>query len=179
MAGCPVVGAVPAFGCRPEPRVTAGEVRAWLDAVPDPEIPVLSVNDLGVVRDVRIDGGVVTLSIAPTYIGCPATEVIENMIVAEVKRHGVRDVTVRRVLSPAWTTDWLSDAARRKLQAYGIAPPHQGAGRQALSPLRAEIKCPRCHSPRTTRVSEFGSTPCKAAFRCRECLEPFEYFKCI
>lgn len=154
------------------------DVRAWLDHVADPEIPILSVNDLGVVRDVEVADGRVTVAVAPTYTGCPATEVIERLIVNELRRRGVAGVRIERVLSPPWTTDWLSDAGRAKLLAYGIAPPARGA---AARTLRAEsgIPCPRCASSATTRISEFGSTPCKASFRCDECLEPFEYFKCI
>lgn len=159
--------------------VTAEKIRGWLDGVADPEIPVLSVNDLGIVRHIDIAGGRVILSVAPTYIGCPATEIIERMIGDELRRRGIDDMEIRRVLSPPWTTDWLSDAGRDKLRAYGIAPPAQGAGRHALAAFNVTVHCPRCRSEDTARVSEFGSTPCKAAFQCNACLEPFEYFKCI
>lgn len=158
---------------------SAEQVRAWLDRVPDPEIPVLSVNDLGIVRDVRVGEGRVTVSVTPTYTGCPATEVIEGLIERELRRRGVEEVEIVRLLSPPWTTDWLSDAARSKLEKYGIAPPQSGGGKRGLTGLSAEVRCPRCSSPQTSRVSEFGSTPCKAAFRCDACLEPFEYFKCL
>ena len=154
-------------------------MRAWLDRVPDPEIPILSVNDLGIVRHIRVAGGRVTVSVTPTYIGCPATEVIEGMIERELRRRGIEEVEIERLLSPPWTTDWLSDAARSKLTKYGIAPPASGAGKRGFTGLGVEIHCPRCASRDTVRVSEFGSTPCKASFRCNECLEPFEYFKCI
>ncbi len=154
-------------------------IRGWLDEVPDPEIPVLSVNDLGIVRDIGIAADCVTVSIAPTYIGCPATEVIESMISEELRRRGVTKVAIRRVLSPPWTTDWLSDQGRRKLQAYGIAPPSQPGGKRSLLGLDLAIQCPRCEAIETRRVSEFGSTPCKASYKCEACLEPFEYFKCI
>lgn len=158
---------------------TAEEVRAWLDRVPDPEIPVLSVNDLGIVRDIRVAGGRVTVSVTPTYTGCPATEVIEGLIERELRRRGVEEIEIERLLSPPWTTDWLSDAGRSKLKRYGIAPPEKGAGKRGFTGLGIEINCPRCSSTDTARISEFGSTPCKASFRCNECLEPFEYFKCI
>ena len=167
-------------GLRDRTRAPSAEkVRAWLDRVPDPEIPVLSVNDLGIVRGVRVDEGRVTVSVTPTYTGCPATEVIESLIERELKRRGVEEVGIERLLSPPWTTDWLSDAARSKLEKYGIAPPRAGGGKRGLTGLAIEVSCPRCSSSRTSRVSEFGSTPCKASFRCDECLEPFEYFKCI
>lgn len=154
-------------------------VRDWLDAVPDPEIPVLSVNDLGIVREIAIAADGVTVSIAPTYIGCPATEVIEKMIGDELRRRGLAKVEIKRVLSPPWTTDWLSDQGRRKLRAYGIAPPSQPGGKRSLSGAELAIQCPRCQALETRRVSEFGSTPCKASYKCEACLEPFEYFKCI
>jgi ring-1,2-phenylacetyl-CoA epoxidase subunit PaaD len=154
-------------------RLRKEDVLAWLEAVADPEIPVLSVIDLGVVRDVRVLDDGVEISIAPTYSGCPAMEVIERRVVDELARHGA-NATVRRVLSPPWTTDWLSERGRRKLEQFGIAPPR---ARRAGGDL--PVACPRCASTDTTRVSEFGSTPCKAAWRCRACLEPFEEFKCI
>ena len=127
-------------------------------------------------RGVRIDDGV-TVELAPTYSGCPATEVIEQSVVAALKARGI-DAAIRRVLSPAWTTDWISDAGREKLKAYGIAPPMGSSKREMLSGTRV-VPCPRCDSPETELVSEFGSTACKAAYRCTACLEPFEYFKCI
>ena len=158
---------------------TSRDIRALLEAVADPEIPVLSVMDLGIVRDVTVHPHGVEVSIAPTYTGCPATEVIERMIVVELERHGISGVTIKRVLSPPWTTDWLTEAGRRKLSAYGIAPPAGGTSKRNLLLPGLEIRCPRCSTGDTTRVSEFGSTPCKAAYKCNECLEPFEYFKCI
>lgn len=143
-------------------------ILGWLAEIPDPEIPVLSITDLGIVRDVQCDGGVV-VSLAPTYSGCPATEVIESSVVAALEERGVVDVSIKRVLSPPWTSDWISAAGREKLRKYGIAPPE-----------RAEpVACPRCGSEKSERVSEFGSTACKASYRCTDCREPFEYFKCI
>jgi len=163
-------------------KLTSDDIRALLESVPDPEIPVLSVMDLGIVRDITITSRGTEVSVAPTYTGCPATEVIEQMIVAKLEQNGVPGVTIRRVLSPPWTTDWLSDAGRRKLRQYGIAPPVPSvgqAGKRSLLGPRTVVRCPRCATGHTTRVSEFGSTPCKASYKCNECLEPFEYFKCI
>ncbi len=154
------------------------EILRWLGQVADPEIPVLSITDLGIVRDVEI-GNTVTVALAPTYSGCPATEAIEDSVLDALREHGVEQVAIRRVLSPPWTTDWISDEGREKLREYGIAPPEKGAGKRALLRGGMEVACPRCGATATELVSEFGSTACKAAYRCRECLEPFEYFKCI
>ena len=150
----------------------------WLADVPDPEIPVLSIVDLGIVRDVQCDGGVV-VSLSPTYSGCPATEVIESSVIAALEDRGISDVSVKRVLSPPWTTDWISDTGREKLREYGIAPPEAGGGKRALLEGQRTVNCPKCESENTELVSEFGSTACKASYRCTDCLEPFEYFKCI
>lgn len=159
-------------------RPGADEILRWLEDVPDPEIPVLSVIDLGVVRDVQVSPERVEIFVAPTYSACPAMEVIEQSIVQRLAEEGVA-ARVRRVLSPPWTTDWISDEGRRKLHAYGIAPPERGAGKHALTGSRHPVACPRCASTDTLRISEFGSTPCKASFKCNDCLEPFEHFKCI
>lgn len=140
----------------------------WLASVPDPEIPVLSILDLGIVRDVDVQS-TVTVTLTPTYSGCPATEVIESSVLAALKQHGVDDIVIKRALSPPWTTDWISADGREKMRRYGIAPP---------TPSK-QVACPQCESLHTERVSEFGSTACKAAWRCRDCLEPFEYFKCL
>jgi len=153
-------------------------VLGWLSEVPDPEIPVLTIADLGIIRDVEVDDGV-TVALTPTYSGCPATEAIEKSVVRALREHGVHDITIRHVLSPPWTSDWISAEGRRKLREYGIAPPHKGAAKRALLPAARSVACPRCGSTDTDRVSEFGSTACKAAYRCGNCLEPFEYFKCI
>lgn len=149
--------------------VSREQVYEWLAEVPDPEIPVLSILDLGIVRDVSVNGGV-TVSLSPTYSGCPATEVIESSVLEALENQGLESIKIKRVLSPPWTTDWISDAGREKLRDYGIAPPVQA---------NQSVACPQCESSHTERVSEFGSTPCKAAWRCRDCLEPFEYFKCL
>ena len=157
---------------------TEAQIWNWLGEVPDPEIPVVSVLDLGMVRSVSVGEGAVEIEVAPTYSGCPATEVIEDSIVSSLTERGVPGVSVRRVLSPAWTTDWITDEGRKKLREYGIAPPEKSAGKRELMG-KTTVACPRCASERTTLVSEFGSTACKAAWKCEDCLEPFEYFKCI
>ena len=157
---------------------TREQVMRWLGEVADPEIPVLSITDLGIVRDVDIGEGV-TVALAPTYSGCPATEVIEQSVVEALRERGVEKVSIRRVLSPAWTTDWITADARERLRAYGIAPPAGGASRREMLHGDRPVACPRCGATDTQVVSEFGSTACKAAWRCNDCLEPFEYFKCI
>ena len=154
------------------------QVWAWLDEVPDPEIPVVSVVDLGIIRNVHAAGDKVEGEVSPTYSGCPATEVIENSILDKLREQGLDDPSIKRVLSPPWTTDWISDNGREKLREYGIAPPVGSASKRALLG-KTEVACPRCGATATTLVSEFGSTACKASYKCDECLEPFEYFKCI
>ena len=151
----------------------------WLADVPDPEIPILGILDLGIVRDITIKENGIEVSVSPTYSGCPATEVIEQSIVAKLKENGVQNVSLKRTLSPPWTTDWISEAGKSKLKRYGIAPPAGSASKRELLDGARSIPCPRCESANTTLVSEFGSTPCKASYKCAECLEPFEYFKCI
>ena len=155
---------------------------AWatLNGVPDPEVPVLSVVDLGIVRELAVNDDDVTVTLTPTYSGCPATEVIQESVVKALRDAGARDVTVTTRLDPAWTTDWIDPAAAEKLRAYGIAPPHLKAAE--AQPLRfhpKDIACPRCASTHTQRLSAFGSTACKALYRCLDCLEPFEHFKPI
>ena len=151
----------------------------WLGSVPDPEIPVLSVTDLGIVRDVTVTDEGVEIQVTPTYSGCPATEVIERSIVDALIDKGIGNVTLKRVLSPSWTTAWISSAGREKLRAYGIVPPQEHTGKRGILDAMRIIACPRCNGTDTTMVSEFGSTPCKAAYKCDACLEPFEYFKCL
>ncbi|MGI9200531.1 MAG: 1,2-phenylacetyl-CoA epoxidase subunit PaaD [Woeseiaceae bacterium] len=158
--------------------ISRDQVLKWLSEVPDPEIPVLTITDLGIVRDVTVSDEVV-VALTPTYTGCPATEVIEQSVVSALHDHGVENVSINRVLSPPWTTDWISDEGRDKLRDYGIAPPASGGSKRALLHGERSIACPRCDSTQTSLVSEFGSTACKAAYKCSECLEPFEYFKCI
>ncbi|MGB0411142.1 MAG: 1,2-phenylacetyl-CoA epoxidase subunit PaaD [Pikeienuella sp.] len=142
----------------------------WLDAVPDPEIPVISVVDLGIVRGVEWDGDILDVAVTPTYSGCPATTVISLDIETALRDRGIETIRIRTQLSPPWTTDWLSDKGRAKLEDYGIAPPRAAGGPE---------HCPRCKSTNVKRISQFGSTPCKAQWRCGDCLEPFDYFKCI
>lgn len=146
------------------------QVWSWLDAVPDPEIPVISVTDLGIVRDVSWDGDTLIVTITPTYSGCPATAVIGMEIETALRAHGIDNLRLRTQIAPAWTTDWLSDAGRTKLEGYGIAPPQAAGGPD---------RCPLCRSKNVERISQFGSTPCKAQWRCTDCLEPFDYFKCL
>ncbi len=150
-----------------------------LSQVPDPEIPVLSVVDLGIVRDVRVKGGCVEVDVTPTYSGCPATDVIAHDIETALTKGGYSNATVNRVLSPPWTTDLISSGGRDKLKAYGIAPPVGGRSVTALFGDDPEVPCPRCESKDTELVSPFGSTPCKAHYKCRSCAEPFDYFKCL
>jgi ring-1,2-phenylacetyl-CoA epoxidase subunit PaaD len=142
-----------------------GAIWSVLQEVPDPEIPVVSVVDLGIVREVGPDRVMIT----PTYTGCPATLVIEQMIRAALGAAGFGDVRIETSLAPPWTTDWISEEGKAKLLAYGIAPPRAG---------NREVACPQCGSLETEEVSRFGSTPCKAQWRCRACLEPFDLFKC-
>jgi ring-1,2-phenylacetyl-CoA epoxidase subunit PaaD len=165
------------------------EIWAWLDSVSDPEIPILSVVDLGIVRDVRWteenpdfttetqrtqrSNSMLVVTVTPTYSGCPATVVIKNDIRRALQEHGIGKVRIDTQLSPAWTTDWMTERGRRRLFEYGIAPPEPRVG----SPS-AVIPCPRCGSTDTRLVSRFGSTPCKAFYICNSCLEPFDYFKC-
>jgi ring-1,2-phenylacetyl-CoA epoxidase subunit PaaD len=156
------------------------QVSTLVGNLPDPEIPVLTLADLGVIRSIDIAGDTVIVGIAPTYSGCPATEVIESSVIDVLQQHGFANVATRRVLSPPWTTDWISDEGRNKLKDYGIAPPDKALeSRRALFRQGLPVACPRCGAVDTTRVSEFGSTPCKSSYKCKECLEPFEYFKCL
>jgi ring-1,2-phenylacetyl-CoA epoxidase subunit PaaD len=153
--------------------------RAWSAAseVVDPEVPVLTIADLGVLRDVRVVDGKVEVSITPTYSGCPAMDMIAVEVALALEKAGIAGANIRLVLSPAWTTDWMSEDGKRKLAAYGIAPPQPKSGRGALFGEGA-ITCPRCGSTDTELISEFGSTACKALWRCKACREPFDYFKC-
>lgn len=160
--------------------VSADQVYAWLQEVPDPEIPVLSVVDLGVVREVSWDGDACVVVITPTYSGCPAMREITQDIERTLARHGIAEVRVQTRLAPAWTTDWMSEKGRAALKDYGIAAPAQqaidisGISRRNAGPA---IECPRCGSLDTRLVSNFGSTSCKALYRCVSCREPFDYFK--
>lgn len=156
------------------------QARAWAvaAAVPDPEIPVVTVADLGILRSVELIDGVAVAKVSPTYTGCPAVLAIELAIEAALLGAGFTP-KVERVISPAWSTDWISEEGRAKLLAYGIAPPTQA--RHSVRALfdTQPVACPRCASENTERLSEFGATPCKAMYRCQDCREPFEAFKCL
>lgn len=163
-------------------EVGADEQRVWrlLAGVPDPEIPVLSIVELGIVRHVRrTAAGRLQVGITPTYSGCPATEVIRAAVRAALDRGGFPDAVLEEVLSPPWTSDWLTPAGRRKLKDFGIAPPELAVSTPRQLWQAPLVTCPRCTSRATERVSEFGSTPCKAHYRCSACGEPFDYFKCL
>jgi ring-1,2-phenylacetyl-CoA epoxidase subunit PaaD len=153
--------------------------RAWTAAaqVVDPEIPVLTIADLGVLRDIAVHDDTVEVTITPTYSGCPAMNMIALEIELALDRAGIRNPKITTVLSPAWTTDWMSAEGRAKLKDYGIAPPRAGGGRRALFGVE-QVECPRCGSHATELLAEFGSTSCKALWRCTACREPFDYFKC-
>ena len=154
--------------------------RAAAGAVPDPEVPVLTIADLGVLRDVAIsDDGAVTVTITPTYSGCPAMDVIRRDVEAAVRGAGFDRVEVRTVLAPAWTTDWMTDEGRRALLEYGIAPPTRRAGADGPVPVRLSVRCPQCGSAATRETSRFGSTACKSLWVCDDCREPFDHFKAI
>ena len=169
-------------------RPDMAEIWEWLAEVPDPEIPVVNVTDLGIVRKLAWEEDTLVVTVTPTYSGCPATGVINFDIEAALRRNGVDRIRLDRCLSPPWTTDWITPAAREKLRAFGVAPPVDGTaadGRVAARAARlggtsaSSIACPRCGSAHTEKLSQFGSTACKASYRCRQCLEPFDYFKCI
>ncbi len=160
--------------------MTTAKIYEILEGVSDPEIPVLTILDLGIVRDVKLDEatGEVEVVITPTYSGCPAMDFIEVNIRSALQEHGIVQVKITTVLSPAWTTDWLTESGKAKLKAYGIAPPVGSASKLSLLGENTEVECPHCGSANTKLVSQFGSTACKALYQCRECLEPFDYFKC-
>lgn len=165
------------------PGIDAGDrrARAWAAAaaVLDPEVPVLTLEDLGVLRGVEVAAdGTLEVLLTPTYTGCPATAMIALDVETALARAGLPDARVRTVLSPAWTTDWITAEGRRKLTEYGIAPPPPKASRRALFGAET-IACPRCRSTDTEKLAEFGSTACKALWRCRACREPFDHFKCL
>ena len=152
----------------------------YLTEVLDPEVPVINVVELGVVRAIEVAGASVNITITPTYMGCPAMKTIEEDIETRLSREGIRDVKIKTILTPAWTTDWITKEAKEKLRAYGIAPPeHSSADKNFLSGKAKTVNCPLCGSSDTIMKSQFGSTACKSLFKCNHCLEPFDYFKCI
>lgn len=148
--------------------MTLDEIRVLLAAIPDPEIPVITIEDLGILREVEREGEQVVVTITPTYSGCPAMEMIRGQIIDTLEANGIEGAEVRTVFSPAWTTDWMSEAARQRLEAYGIAPPGDAA-----------VLCPRCRSNEVRTISSFGSTACKSLMVCKICLEPFDRFKSV
>jgi ring-1,2-phenylacetyl-CoA epoxidase subunit PaaD len=155
------------------------QIRSVLEQVCDPEIPVLSVTDLGIVREISVKNGEVSIEITPTYNGCPAMDMIGVNIKAALQEAGYHPVKVDLVWHPAWTTDMITESGKAKLKTYGIAPPENEIGdKMALFADQTMVPCPRCHSKNTLMVSQFGSTACKAMYRCEDCKEPFDYFKC-
>ena len=174
-------GAARPAGARGKPPVreaTLARAREVAAAVVDPEIPVVTIEDLGILRDVAFEGDTIVARLTPTYTGCPAVLAIEIDVEAALREAGFQHVRIERVLAPAWTTDEITETGRRKLREYGIAPP-AARGKGALLFERETVACPRCGSAATSRISEFGSTACKALWRCEACREPFDYFKCL
>ena len=160
--------------------IIAPELYSILEQVSDPEIPVLSILDMGVVRTAKIIDGVVKVEITPTYSGCPAMDVIGDDIKKILSENNYPNAEVKLILSPAWTTDWITKRGRDALLKYGIAPPlNETADKDALLGNKKLVACPQCKSKNTKMISQFGSTACKAFFQCEDCLEPFDYFKCL
>ncbi|MGI4874867.1 MAG: 1,2-phenylacetyl-CoA epoxidase subunit PaaD [Janthinobacterium lividum] len=163
------------------PAPTEAHIRQLLEEVTDPEVPVLTILDLGIVRDVQVDGEQITVTITPTYSGCPAMNTIATDIRLRLLAEGYPHVAIHNQLSPAWTTDWLSAAGRRKLEEYGIAAPVAGTATGHVLNLFGKdtaVRCPHCQSDNTKLLNQFGSTACKALYQCQDCREPFDYFKC-
>jgi ring-1,2-phenylacetyl-CoA epoxidase subunit PaaD len=159
--------------------MTINTIKSLLATVPDPEIPVISIEELGILRDVKIEDGKVKVYITPTYSGCPAMDMITVQIKAALQDAGYENVEVISLMSPAWTTDWISEEGRQKLKEYGIAPPAQKTSDPSFLHGEAPIiQCPICNSTNTELISLFGSTACKSLYKCLDCLEPFDYFKC-
>jgi ring-1,2-phenylacetyl-CoA epoxidase subunit PaaD len=151
------------------------EAWQWLDEVPDPELPSVTITDLGIVREIREDGDGLVVALTPTYSGCPATAVIEADVTRALHEHGIERVRIERRLAPAWTTDWITARGRERLHEHGIAPPGPTLADGPL--VSVIVRCPRCASSNTSEISRFGSTPCKALYRCEDCREPFDYVK--
>ena len=154
--------------------------KAWdaLNQLTDPELPFLTLNDLGVIRDIKIKQDNFIVTIAPTYIGCPALSVIEDSITVELKKIGI-DATIEKSFSPPWSSDWISENGRKKMEEFGISPPLFKDRRNIGDATSKKVKCPQCSSFETEKVSEFGSTACKSLYRCLACKEPFDHFKCV
>lgn len=159
--------------------VAEEQIWKWLDEVLDPEVPALTIIDLGVVRKVEHSEDECKITLTPTYSGCPAMKRIEDDVIEKLNEKGIENVKVELVLSPAWTTDWISEIGKVKLREYGIAPPEDEVDKSVLFADPTVVPCPRCSSKDTKLISQFGSTACKAQYQCNDCLEPFEYFKCL
>lgn len=159
--------------------VNSAQIRSYLNEVSDPEIPVLSVLDLGVIQQIYLESDQWVIELTPTYSGCPAMQQIESDIILKLNEKGINNVRIKHILSPAWTTDWISEEGRQKLLLFGIAPPVDEVDKKTLFADGPIVNCPKCTSENTRMVSLFGSTACKAHYQCRECLEPFDYFKCL
>lgn len=162
-------------------KYTKEQVWEFLKEIPDPEIPVITIEELGVLRNVEITQQQVIITITPTYTGCPAMKMFEDDIITALNEKGITNVEIKMVYAPAWTTDWMTTEAKEKLRVYGIAPPVEGSADKGVLFANGPktVKCPRCNSENTTLKSQFGSTACKALYTCDDCLEPFDYFKCI
>lgn len=159
---------------------TKAEVLNLLSGIPDPEVPVINIKELGILRDVELTANGCIVTITPTYSGCPAMKLIEDQIVSTLKLSGMQHVEIKMVYSPPWTTDWMNDEAKEKLRKYGIAPPERATiDKGSLMGKKKYPACPQCKSLNTEMISQFGSTACKALYRCNDCKEPFDYFKCI
>lgn len=155
------------------------QILSWLHEIPDPEIPVISIVELGVIRDLKFNDNTLEVTITPTYSGCPAMKQMEEDVIRKLNEKGFSKINIITVYDPAWTTDWISAEARLKLQNYGIAPPEGSKDKTALMGEPKSVTCPRCKSKHSEMVSQFGSTACKALYKCKDCLEVFDYFKCI
>lgn len=162
-------------------NLTKEHIFSLLSEIPDPEIPVITIVELGVIRDIEItDSNSISLKITPTYSGCPAMKQIEDDVRKKLSENGFTNITINTIFSPPWTTDWITTEAKEKLRQYGIAPPeHSTEDKSWLTGKTKNIACPRCKSLNTKLISQFGSTACKALYQCQDCLEPFDYFKCI
>ena len=158
-------------------NLTKEKIFSILSEIPDPEIPVINILELGVLRDVKLNGEEVIVDITPTYSGCPAMKMIQDDIFSKLKENGVEKIKVNMIYSPAWTTDWITEEAKEKLRKYGIAPPEKSTSDKNVL-LGKKKTCPHCGSENTEMVSQFGSTACKALYKCLDCKEPFDYFKC-
>ncbi|MBL7763751.1 MAG: phenylacetate-CoA oxygenase subunit PaaJ [Chitinophagaceae bacterium] len=160
--------------------ISIDNIKGILENVMDPEVPVLSVTDLGIIRDIKLEEDQVEITITPTYTGCPAMDVIAMNIRFALIEHGYKNIKITTVISPAWTTDWMTEKGKQRLREYGIAPPNPKQIVCDTNHFAAEeaIQCPHCNSYHTKRISEFGSTACKSLYVCNDCKEPFDYFKC-